>query len=513
MTRRCWLVLIYIIISFAPGGCVRSRNGECDEVMESENLQAMGIEYALIREETGNVVLKAGRFQLRFDVRHGGTPLEFWFYGKPGPLTNSFAGAGTSICWDTGQDPTQASANGLLPNEIYHRDDQNSFDRIYYGRETTFDSQNLIYEISGAAPDWWGSLEWFDDYCAYGHENVWATPYRPLGLPLGADVRVPVAFKPNSLIKSSNFYVGNQMAPGTRREYGLFAGNALVALGFTSDRYAEGGIFFSDYRFVITRGGSWRFEKLGAAFFGGNKFLAGGKLTSEEKSLANGLWGLKIDVRRNNCDLGYFELRVGERLVSIVEDRNDPVGPGPAGVYGAAMNGYVLFGNREFFDMSQEYVVRFQALPDEVIRAQYVIRPAVCAPLSSRKFYRAGVGIWMNTQLPFNRGVGLFDLHGNFIHTEGNRNFLFRDYRGAWAGSIGDDVEDSWGVSATVIDSRVNGEQQLGGALGHFSVQQHGFGDSHVLIVSPLAPDKPHDATYLNWVVDYRCQRKSVPSN
>jgi hypothetical protein len=135
----------------------------------------------LYRESDGNVVMRGGDLTLRFYSRYGGAPLSWYKTGFP-VLTNEFPGSGVSVAWRTQQDPTQASANGVLEHPIHILGDKATERFDYYTRETLLDAANGIYQVTGFAPDFWLSSEAMDDAIAPnsdGSDSGWRTPYAP----------------------------------------------------------------------------------------------------------------------------------------------------------------------------------------------------------------------------------------------------------------------------------------------------------------------------------------------
>ncbi|GEM_PF-6723680 len=83
------------------------------------------------------VRMQAGDLELYFDTQFGGVPLT-WARGGRSIIEN-WGGSGFATSWDTGQDPTPASANGPLPNPIARLGDPSTSGFNYYGRETVSD--------------------------------------------------------------------------------------------------------------------------------------------------------------------------------------------------------------------------------------------------------------------------------------------------------------------------------------------------------------------------------------
>jgi len=103
---------------------------------------------SLTREANGNVVLRSGHFTMRFDRMFGGTPLEWYSEDPYGMLTNAFPGNGTSVYYNTGQDPTQASSNGFLPNPIATGSPDTAM-YSYYSSEKLYSPSANTYIVGG----------------------------------------------------------------------------------------------------------------------------------------------------------------------------------------------------------------------------------------------------------------------------------------------------------------------------------------------------------------------------
>ena len=73
-----------------------------------------------------------GDFLVRFDSQFGGAPTE-WFY-KGRPTSSPHPGEAVNLTFDTGQDGTQTSANGVDPNPVARWGFNDP--SVYYLRET-----------------------------------------------------------------------------------------------------------------------------------------------------------------------------------------------------------------------------------------------------------------------------------------------------------------------------------------------------------------------------------------
>lgn len=115
------------------------------------------------------VSMKTGSTTVEFDTRCGGAVLGF--LNNNTPIVDPFGGAGMNVVPETGNDPTQASANGYLANPIARFDDRSTDQFAYYWRERRFDPPAVagapaVYEVAGFAPYFWASLDPTDDSIA-----------------------------------------------------------------------------------------------------------------------------------------------------------------------------------------------------------------------------------------------------------------------------------------------------------------------------------------------------------
>lgn len=448
----------------------------------------------LIREPSGNTVLKSGNFQLRFFAQNGGTPLEFWHYGQPGPLTDVFPGAGTSICWEVGQDPTQASANGIMPHPIQQLGNHATDKYAYWCRESLFDAAG-IYEVTGFAPDFWCSQEHIDDYFPWG-DACWATAY----MPKGVNLNVPpssVAFKPAMGQTMSVMMVGNEMNSPGPRWYRMWAGQCLVSFAGTSDKRAEAGLMFrtnnggDGWKFVVNRS-TWHLTRTGAVRFSG-------VLTQSECRLLT-TSGITLDVRSNNYLPYLLELRIGERLLGSFDTKEGVTGPF-AGLYAACTNGHILFGNRAFFDVSTEFCVRYTAKPGDVIEGRYSIRPAPWASAEPQVFHRAGIGLWMNPKLLDLNSIGILPNSGEYIDIGDLRIVPFSECRKAWAGRC----DGSNGIRAEVKQVLIDGQDR---GTGHFQLENYNLNGNRVrLLIHAHDRETPLHCSRIDWTCEYKCVR------
>ena len=150
-----------------------------------------------------------------FSIKYGGMPIEMWRVegAKKTPVINNAPGAASSVAWNTGQDATQGSHNGVDWNEVGELPDY-TLQKAFYTYESRVDFQTCLYEVSGYAPFFWTSLDAIDDTIPpLGALNGWCTLYNNfLNLPAATytGFGTPIFFSP----RSDNFgliFVGNEI--------------------------------------------------------------------------------------------------------------------------------------------------------------------------------------------------------------------------------------------------------------------------------------------------------------
>lgn len=458
---------------------------------------------SLTREPTGNVVLRSDHVALRFFHRFGATPLQ-WF-SEPWPcLTNDFAGSGVSVYYHTGQDSTQATANGPMENPIHIFDNPGSQKYGFYAREYLFDGDGK-YGVEGFAPDFWASLEAPDDAIAPDPlvtDSGWRTPYQPgkFGAILH-NATTPVVFEGSSYASSGIMLVADELGgghwAGRLREYaegrlafkttlslrnaplsvvaGFLFRKAIPANAATKhDAYAAPG-----YHLFFNRSGGYSLIRKGAN--GVETILTNGFLSQSQNLKLLGD-GLQVEVRTHNGRPGYLEIWLDDLLAKSLTDPAPLLGP-HAGLFASCPSGYVVFSARQFFDIGLKYQMRYEARPGGVIISDAKITLADGA-LTARCFYRALLpGVFLN---PATFPVGQRACYG--IEPDGSRVPIsgqlvrFMDYQSFWAGN----PQGTVGLWARPDFCRVD----CGDSPGHALVDANGANGEFVLMLNPLAPNQ-----------------------
>jgi len=172
-------------------------------------------------------------------------------------VTNPFPGEGVTVMWDQGNDPTQASANGLTLNPIARLDGQQQ-EFSYYGRETVFQSgggtsNQVTYEVTGFAPFFWLSHEAGDDAIPPESLPRWRTLYNNPGnsSQITGDPSVPVFYTASETIDGAVMFLGDDVASGNlpwnqrlaEMREGRFAAKVRVSLQNSSNDAIAGLMF------------------------------------------------------------------------------------------------------------------------------------------------------------------------------------------------------------------------------------------------------------------------------
>lgn len=373
---------------------------------------------SLIREANHNAVLRSDNVALRFFSEWGGAPNEWW--NEPFPLvSNPFPGSGVSLNFETGQDPTQASANGLVKNPISTYSNPASVKYNYYAREYLWDSAGQ-YGVAGFLPDFWASLESIDDAIAPnadGSHSGWHTVYDP-GLYSGLvnTAGLPVVFSGTPLNWSGLFFIGNEMLPMTApwnqrlRSYGAgrIAFKTMLSLaGAAADSFA--GVLFRKtissatgqnkhtafiapgLHLYVYHSGLWSLSKMHNATL---YPVRTGYLTQQQRQkLINGS-GLLVEARTHNGlpnEVLIFFDDVQAAALNIV---NCPVGPHVA-LFASTNSGHIAFPYRQFFHVGIEADISYKALPGAIISSDLKVTKIV--PDTDTFFYRGNLpGFFLN---------------------------------------------------------------------------------------------------------------------
>lgn len=443
------------------------------------------------REPTGDVVLDSNGFAMRFSAAYGGAPLEIYSNGMM--VSNPFPGSGTSAAFDTGQDPTQASANGLLRNPICTFFAPSSQKYNYYGREVLL-SENE-YHIASFLPDFWLSAEAPDDAIApplLGGSNGWRTKYAPGNLigqlnapdcPVifeGSVARDYGFFFPADVWKTQNEWNNRLRSFGN----GRIAFKVTISLFNAKSDISAGVIFRAQIpQQRCFREDILKAQKLWLTFTvdglysvkENNNVLRSGKLTAAQTRLLTSQAGLEIEVRTNNYQPEYFEILADGK--SLLTATSTVTGPHFA-LYGRCTRGFIKFSNRQLFHVGAEALIKYKALDNGVIRSEIQVR--VPAGLELPTFYKANLpGMFLNPNtFPLQNRCTQGLLLGEWIPVTALHRFT--DFEAYWAGNI----EGTHGLRVSNIRATVNGTPNPD---AHLLIEASATDpDSFVLMLNPF---------------------------
>lgn len=373
---------------------------------------------SLTREANHNVVLRSDNVALRHFVKWGGAPSEWWH--EPHPLvSNPFAGSGVSLNFETGQDPTQASANGLAENPICTYSDPASAKYNYYARESLYDAAGR-YAVTGFFPDFWASQEDIDDAIApnpNGSDHGWRTAYAPGNFAaLLNTMGLPIIFEGTVPNWSGLFFVGNEMKPMTTpwnqrlRDYG----EGRIALKMTISLVGAAGDSFAGVLFrktvsaaagqskheafaapglhlYVFHNGAWSLNKM---HFGVNTPLYNGTLTPQQRQRLIDGTGLQVEVRTHNGLPDQIQILFDDAVAVTLNATGCNRGP-HACCFASTSSGYICFVHRQYFHVGAQCEVMYTAMPNAVICSDMKVTKIV--PDASTVFYRGNFpGFFLN---------------------------------------------------------------------------------------------------------------------
>ena len=418
---------------------------------------------ALYREPSGNVVLRSGKTALRFFTEFGGAPLEWWRQGFP-LLTNSHPGSGVSVAWRTGQDPTQASSDGIAKNPIALIRVPSTWGNTYYGQEEIFDTTAGIYQVRGFAPDFWMSREPVDDAVvpnADGSDHGWRLPYAPGRLAATLDLPVrPVIFEGSFANRSGYLFVGDEGNDGSPfadrlREYvdGRVAFKITLSLAAAAPESYAGVVFRASvpkdaasedevYRspalyLLVNRQGVWALVRHNGD--GSEVRIDGGYLSLDQRRKLESSLGLQLEVRTHNGIPGRIEVWLDDQFVKVINDGAALHGP-HVGLFASSPWGQVYFQSRRIYDVGVEYVARYSPWEEGVV-SDVTVRTAPGSD-GSRIFDRANLpAVFLNkaTFPEVDRRVARVNhANGRYVPVGvADGTYGLPDQFGWWAGQLG----------------------------------------------------------------------------
>lgn len=455
---------------------------------------------SLAREDSGDIVLRSNTLALRFNSRYGGTPLEFWVDSWP-LLTNSFPGAGVSVGWNSGgQDPTQASANGILEHPVNQ-------DGGYYIRESIVDSTG-VYEVRGFAPDFWLSAEPRDDAAP---SPEWNTIYNP-GCYLNAvsSAANPVVFTGSYFAPLGMFFVGNEIIdadiPWSNRLRKYSEGRVAAKVQMSLSQSASdsfGGIVFRKqiseqaktvwdaytspgYSLLINKSGLWNLWK------NSTLMLVGNLSTLQKARLLSS--GLTLEIRTHNHFPGYLAIYFDSVFAGSVNDASPVLGDA-FGLIANTSTGSISFANRQVFDVGTEFISRYTARADSTIESDITIKrvDGVTSPAIFRRSAHPGVMFNKDTFPIGSRSCVLYPKIGPVVFFEGiyPTNEIEKI-------SCGDNAS-ARGLTAYPALSELDGV-----SAGLVHVQTDGVNHEFPFTFSPLPYESDTEARSLHVVINWK---------
>lgn len=389
--------------------------------------------------------LKASGLNVQFDRSRGGAPLN-WKYSTSAftdmALVDNNSGRGFQTTYDSGQDSTQTSANGVTLFEVNRFNETvgsaNYNYRIYYMNEAIDYGNNSAsppvppsYTVRGFCPDFWLSDEQIDDFIPPGTtQTQWLTNWQPMPTYTGATTYgacvtsnggasgKPVFFQARSTGNNLGVFMpANNYDTALPRAIsnGRMAARMNVSLKDASASGAFGALMFrrsssagtsldeayksTGYQLAVNKAGSVVFS-VQRTYNGGYTTL--GTWTATTQNTAK---GTLLELRTaDNSNLRVIGIWIDQVNVGYYTDNmsTDAVVTGPL-VGMMASGGYldvIAFGDREIFDVGTEMVSKhsiaidtnlnpFSGTYDPYIRSELTIRNAPNVPWTEpRQMYR-----------------------------------------------------------------------------------------------------------------------------
>ena len=123
--------------------------------------------------------------------------------------------------------------------------------------------------------------------------------------------------------------------------------------------------------------------------------IAGGKLTKPQRSALVGTAGLEVELHTHNDLRDHLELYFGGAMVATIEATGCNRGP-HACLFASTHSGYVVFSQRQMFDMAVTFDALYSAKSNATIVSDLKIN---CVVPEGVKFYRGALpGVFLNQQ-------------------------------------------------------------------------------------------------------------------
>lgn len=372
------------------------------------------------------VVARAGNHEVFFDTLYGGTPTTYARDGQN--VIASFAGLGFGGNVNTGQDGTQASANGIAFNPIAQLNDPETTALYnYYGRETGISENpdgSVSYTVRGFMPNYWQSHEMRDDAIPMfpgAADHNWLTLYHNQGdaQSITGDPTVPVIFVGTTEQPIGYNFLGNELLsdslPWNQRLFSIPDGRvvfktniSLVAAGadawagirFRTQLPESGHATIHDayqadgYSLNVNKAGDIQLLRQQNAI---QTLLWSSNLNQHGGFDVNSVGGVSLEVRTHNGQPGWMQILMNGQAVAEVTDSAPLLGE-HNGVVASTTEGRIRFGNREFYDVGYEHQTTYRLQPDGKLDLDMIVQLAE-GVVSPRFFYRAGQHTYVNPNL------------------------------------------------------------------------------------------------------------------
>lgn len=360
------------------------------------------------------VRMDAGDLRIYFDTKYGGNA-RYWHLRQngswyPQSIISPHPGESNNVVFETGQDGTQTSANGLLIHPVYMPHDPSTSIHQYYMRETAYIDNPVesVYEVTGFLPFFWLSQDAIDDAIPTPDDgtlvysvvdNVWqATSNWVCGYSnrsdydaLGGfgDVGVPLWYRGTASETMGILMLGNEMKQDLNMQWnqrlceiseGRVAFKISVSLADASAAAfaavmfrrnvstASDGTFWhaynsSGYSLAINRSGVVQLMRVDAG--GAFSFIYNEAGHVVAPGVANHE-GVQIEVRTHNGDPTHMLILINGLVVGSINDPNPHLGPHFGLFAYTAPDTRVKFFDRQVFDVGVETRVRYTAGEDYV---------------------------------------------------------------------------------------------------------------------------------------------------
>lgn len=324
------------------------------------------------------VTMDNGDLSIGFDENFGGAALH-WKNSKGVQLVNPFPGEGVNVVFDTGNDGTQASADGLTVNPVATLYEQSSR-WAYYLAETSIGRawqgvDMAHYQASGILPFFWASLEKIDDSVPPDPRGPmgWNTQYNNfLNLPSAtfSSPGIPLIFAPRGKVTSGMMLIGDEIKqfynPSTpwneaftKIRGGRFAARFHVSLSEAGGDAIAGFIIRKDVPLAPTanindlyaaKGYQLNFNKSGGVQLVKDNAIVLWTSPKAYKSEINSTTGLVVELRTNYTDPTKLEIYLSNLLVASISGLDYTYEA--FGAFAQTTSGKIVFTYREVFDLN-----------------------------------------------------------------------------------------------------------------------------------------------------------------